>query len=516
MQRNWRKFAPLGLYLALAAALAAAGIYIVQNDFTLALQIALGLVVIGLAVYALLDPLKIREILTGRQARYSSNALILTIAFLGIIVVINYLANNYTKRWDLTEDKIHTLSPETLEILEKLDQSVTAQAFYTVRTSSESARTLLENIKLASNGKFDYQFIDPEADPVAAQAARISRDATIVLKVGDQQEQIAFADEQEITAAMIRLMNPESRGIYFLTGHGEFDIDGYGEDSYNQAKRTLETKNYKVEKLNLVNTSVIPEDAKTIVIAGAQKQLSVQEVDLLKDYQENGGALVVLYEPEPLPQPEQDADPLAVYLLQSWGVEIGNNIIIDPNVNPPFVTVADSYGIHPITQKMARMTLTAIFPTARSVAQVDTPAGVTQAILAFTSANAWGETDFEGLENNRVTADQEADLMGPLPIAIAATNTQSNARLVIFGDSDFASDRYFQSYGNSDFFINSLDWAAEQENLINLTPKESTTRIMLPPQQTTLGLILLISVFLLPGLVIAFGISAWIQRRRRG
>ncbi len=91
MKPGWRRFAPIGLYLAGVAALVSLGLYIIQRQMSLALQISLALIIIGLALYALLDPDKIRQLLTGRQARYGSNALILVLAFIGIVVVINYL-----------------------------------------------------------------------------------------------------------------------------------------------------------------------------------------------------------------------------------------------------------------------------------------------------------------------------------------------------------------------------------------------------------------------------------------
>jgi ABC-type uncharacterized transport system involved in gliding motility auxiliary subunit len=106
--------------------------------------------------------------------------------------------------------------------------------------------------------------------------------------------------------------------------------------------------------------------------------------------------------------------------------------------------------------------------------------------------------------------------MGPVSLAVAGSNSQTNARVVVVGDADFASDQYYTSYGNSDFIINSIDWAASQNNLINLTAKTPTNRILVPPSDTMIGLILLGSVFFIPGLVIFFGITTWLQRRHRG
>src|SRR5690606_9207873 len=100
----------------------------------------------------------------------------------------------------------------------------------------------------------------------------------------------------------IRLANPGTRSVYFLTGHGEFTIDGSGENSYRQVRSALEAKNYTLDTLNLLATPKIPDDALAIIVAGSTKPLSQAEIDLIRAYQEKGGALIYLAEPRPATQ----------------------------------------------------------------------------------------------------------------------------------------------------------------------------------------------------------------------
>jgi ABC-type uncharacterized transport system involved in gliding motility auxiliary subunit len=515
MNPQWKRYAPIGLYLSLLAALIAGGFYIVQHSFTLPIQISLGIVVLGIAAFALLDPQRVRTSITGRQARYGSNSLIMTIAFIGIIVVVNYIGYKNAPRWDLTQDKTNSLAAESIKTLASLKQPVLAEAFYTSRaTDASTARQLLENFKNKGNNLFDYKFIDPEANPVQAQADHVTQDSTVVLKMAGRQELITSPTEQDITSALIRLANPGKRAVYFLTGHGEFDPNGSGNSAYSQVKTTLTSKNYTIDTLNLLSTPKIPDDALAIIIAGPKKPLSDNEVSLIKDYLAKGKALVYLSEPPALMDTPSAKDPLADYLASGWSIQSGNNVVVDPSVNPPVVAVSNSYGSHAITQKLS---LVSIFPSAHSITAGTAPTNVTLTQLVLTSNQAWGETDIQALQNNQqVTPDKSKDLMGPVSIAVAGSNSQTNARVVVVGDADFASDQYFQSYGNSDFIINSIDWAASQNNLINLTAKPPTNRVLVPPSDSAIGLILLGSVFVMPGLVIFFGITTWLQRRRRG
>ncbi len=515
MKAGQRRFAPFGLYLAILAAIVSAGLYIVEGQITLPLEISLAFILVGLATFAILDPQRVRASLAGRQARYGSNALVLSLAVIGILVVINFLINKYPQRWDLTADKEHTLSPETIQTLKTLPKSVHATAFFTSRTSSDQARSLLEDYKFNAKGTFDYQFVDPDANPVAAQNAKITKDGTIVLQMNGVQEQVTTIDEQDMTSGLIKLISPGTRTIYFLTGHGERDPMTSGETAYSQAKSAMESKNYTVKTLNLLTDPKVPDDAKAIVIAGPQKPLSENEVKLIQDYLGKGGSLMVMEEPLPLTSFGNSPDPLADYLAKDWGVTLGNDVVIDLGANPATVAIANEYGSHPITQKLQQMVT--VFPTSRSVdVNQQTPGNKTVVPLVKTSSQSWAETNFTELQNNQVKPDQGQDVMGPITLAAAITDSSTKARVIVVGDADFGADTYYGSYGNGDFFINSIDWAAQQDNLINLTPKSNTQRVVVAPQRYTMGLILLGSIFVLPGSALIAGIFVWIQRRRRG
>lgn len=517
MKPEWRRFAPVGLYLAILAALTSISLYVIQREWNLYLQISLGVVLLGLAIFALLDPGRVRTALTGRQARYGSNALVMAVAFVGILVVVNYLGYKNSKRWDLTEDKQNTLATETLDTLANLPEPVEALGFFTARISSDSAENLLEKYKFEGKGKFNYRFIDPEADPIAAKDAKITRDGMIVMKMGDRQESLEFVSEKEMTSALVRLISGETRSVYFLTGHGERDPEGVGDEAYSLVKLVLEGKNYVTGKLNLLSTANIPDDATVIVIAGPQQPLANEEVEKLKAFVESGGGLVVMEEPLVLTDFADRPDPLAAYLSESFGIVLGNDIVVDFTSQQPFVAVANSYASHPITQKMQG--LVSLFPTTRSVSVTGEFNDLNRTELVLTAENAWAETDLQSLQGGEqieLQPDPGVDMLGPVSLAVIVEGLGKENRLIVYGDADFANDANFMQYGNGDLLINSIDWAAGQENLINLTPKDSIQRVLIPPGRYTMGLILFGFVFLVPGAVLFSGIVVWIQRRKRG
>lgn len=522
-----RKSAPLGLWLSGLAFLAGViflavkllvlmQIYVPPSEkwINTALLICLGLFVIGFALFALLDPKRVREFLTGRQAKHGSNALIILIALVGIIIVVNLIVYQNPVQWDWTQDQQHTLAPETLDTLEALPSPVTALGFFTQNYSSASAEELLTDFKDSSDGLFDYQIIDPESNPALAQQYDITRDGTIILILDDQQEMLSYASEQEITSALVRLMNPGERVVYFMTGHGEADILNSGDTAYTRAVSVLEAKNYTVRTLNLRAENEIPADALAIIIAGPTKPISTGEAALLEAYANGGGALVVLEQCTLETELGSSPDPLQDYLAGTWGVVFNNDIIIDPTSDPLSFAISYSYGDHAITENL-QSTIT-FFPVARSITLTSGSAEIQQTPLVLTIDRAWGETDFEALTNGVYEFQANSDIAGPIMLTAVLENTTSGGQLAVFGDSSFATDAFFDQYGNADLFINTVDWAAGQQNMISLTPKDTTARSLVPIQNFGWIMLGLAFICIIPGIIIAGGVISWIARRARG
>ena len=488
-----------------------------QNPDTLnlALQISAGVLILGLAAYAFMAPDKVRRFITGRQARYGSNSLIMTVAFVGIVFVANYIVYQNPKSWDLTEDKSHTLAPETLQALATLPDTVTATAFFSASLDSTNAQQILQDFKANSSGKFDFRFVDPDLDPVSARAAGITGDGKIMLTMGERKEIAASVSETELTTTLIRLINPDPRVVYFLEGHGESGIEAGTDLSFSIASSTLQSKNYTVNTLNLLVTNSIPEDALSIIIAGPKKPLSKDEVDLLKKYVDAGGSLFVMENPLLLTEFGDSSDPLADYLAKDWGITLQNDIIVDLSTQQPLNAVSAAFSsAHPITQNLSSK-YSVILPQARSIGMAETPVTDVQLMpLILTADNSWGETVLGA--DSSAEFNEGVDFQGPLNMAVAGENTITKGRVVVFGNSLFAIDENFDAYGNGNIFINSVDWAAEQENLLNITPRTPITRSFVAPSPVALVIILIFSIIVLPGLIVFAGISAWLARRKRG
>jgi ABC-type uncharacterized transport system involved in gliding motility auxiliary subunit len=203
-------------------------------------------------------------------------------------------------------------------------------------------------------------------------------------------------------------------------------------------------------------------------------------------------------------------------LAQDWGITFNNDIVIDLNSPQPTTAAAAYYdSAHPVTVNMNN--LVAFFPFTRSFTLEGSSEAATLTPLVQTNERSWGETDFTSLTQGGAEVGMDpTEVQGPLTLAVAGENSTTGGRVVVFGTSNFAVDQIFDAYGNGDMFVNSVDWSAEQEALADITPRTPTERTFEIPGQFQWILILLSSVFIIPGLVVLAGVSTWLSRRRKG
>ena len=166
-QKLLKRLALFVLVLGCLGFAVAAVVWLLQRQFDMTVQIALAFGVLGLAVAALLDPATPLTWLQGRQARYGSNVVLMSLAFAGILGILNYLVINGPvpadwKRKDLTQDQSNTLSAETLAAIKALPGPVKAVGFYTPSAVSQQD----------SAKRLTWSFRDPVEATVAAEIAR--------------------------------------------------------------------------------------------------------------------------------------------------------------------------------------------------------------------------------------------------------------------------------------------------------------------------------------------------------
>lgn len=473
----------------------------------------------------------------GRSARYGTLSIVGVLVFAGILVAVNYLASRQNKRWDLTANQVYSLSEQTIKILQNLDAPVKFTVFDR-ELALDGYRDRLDAYTYQSS-QVSAEYVDPEKNPLRARAAQIQSLGTIVVEYKDRTERATSSDEQALANALIKVVTGAEKKVYFTQGHGEKDTANSDQRSgYSAISSALSADNYGVDKLVLVQAKEVPADATVVVIAGPQTDFLQPEMDALKQYVARGGKVLALL--DPVDDPSRPGTPLLNAFLREWGFDIGSNIVVDASGigqllgTDASVPVATSYPAHPITTNFQLMTA---YPLARSVAPVEGGVeGRFPQSLVQTSAQSWAEADIAALAKGdgrvELNADK-GDKPGPISLAAAVSAPAAEApaqpepkpeapegqeapkpesRLAVIGDSDFISNGVLGVQGNRDFFMNTVNWLAQQENLIAIRPREpEDRRLTLTADQQSR--IFWLSVILIPGLVFAAGIYSWYGRR---
>jgi len=488
----------------------------------------LGLGVVLLLLSLALNTGEARSAMGTRTARYGAGAAVMALLALGIVVAANAISLRHSVRWDFTENKRNSVSPQTIQVLRTLKAPVSAIAFFRSDTpGKKTAEDLLTQYATYSRGKFTWRLEDTDRAPALARQYGVESYGTVVLEGGPagqtRTEKVQDAEEEKLTNAIVKITRADKRVVYVLKGHGEREIGSTDRGGFSQAKEQMEKANYEVKDLFLARDPKIPDDAAIVMVPSPKTDLFPQELAALDGYIAKAGKVFLMAGPF-------QADTTMKYLTK-YGIVVDEDVVIE--LNPigqvfgvgPLVPVVGQYEPHPITKDMAGvMTL---FPLTRSLAPAKAlPKGVQASSLAQTSRQSWGETDKNVFQTGKATPDPN-EKTGPLSVALVATvdaqpdpkaegdaaKKAPKARIVVVGTADFASNQFLGAQGNRDFFLNVVSWLAEEEDLISIRakdPKQNPVMLTSGQSRLVLGLPLLA----LPGAVLICGIAVILQRRR--
>jgi ABC-type uncharacterized transport system involved in gliding motility auxiliary subunit len=453
--------------------------------------------------------------LQARQTKYGAYAAVYIVVVITIVVIANMLADRYNKTYDTTSNKQYSLSDQTKKIVAGLNQNSTI-TYFNQSTRFQEGKDLLEQYANLSP-KIKVAYVDPDKSPQLARAAGIRDFGTAVVQIGDKKETAKGLTEEGITGAFIRDLKGTTRTICFVTGSGEHAIDETERDGFSQFKDLLAKDEYQAKSIDLLQKAEVPADCTTLVIAGPTHDYQQQEVDAIRNYVQNGGrAFFMLDPPVQFGRSTIAANDALTGLLQSWGVTLDKNMILD--LNPvgqlaglgPQVALVTTYSSQPIVSQMRGNAVG--FPLSRSLDIKSTDK--TSVEKLFDSSSSSLATS--NLSSPEVSVADPNNRKGPLTIAAAGTyNTgkqNSQGRFVVTGSSSWAANRFLGFNGNGDLAVNAVNWLSSDEDMISIRPKQQEDR-RITMTRAQLNLVRATSQFILPLMVVVAGTLVWWKRR---
>ncbi|NJM67066.1 MAG: hypothetical protein HC851_16060 [Acaryochloris sp. RU_4_1] len=479
-----------------------------------------------------------------RSTQTSTNAIIATLSVVVILGLINFMVVRYPLRADLTEQKIYSLAPQTLNVLSALNKPLDVLVFIGNDQADSEGQSqvvlqyqlLLKEYQRQQPQWFKFRFVDPQAEPGLARKYGIRNLGDTSLVYDNRTKLLSTGlSEMNLTPAIATLTHHRQATAYFLQGHNEVPLSGLTE-SLAGAINQLKMEGIAVEPLNLSLQQQIPENADVVVIAGPKLPLLETEVSVLNTFLQKGGNLFLLLDPE--------LDVGLKPILKSLGVTLDGRLIVDPKHVRLAWPAAIHYADHPITRSFSEKI--SFFPFAQAIDIEEQPDQQVINLLQ-TGEDTWAETDLTG---QQIQFNPGRDRKGPLTIGIAITRslnpaspssssssspsssppsvspkepipspetpkTTKTARIVIIGDSDFAKDDpYFQQTVNGDIFVNAVSWLSNDQDdpTLSIRPKQTIQRTLELSEQTNMFLSL-VGIVLLPLGAFATAAALWWQRR---
>lgn len=514
MRRSNSLLGLVGLILLVFAVAAAATTGMRSRVDILYVAAHAGVGLLALIAYLSTGLENLRAFVGERSTRYGVNAIVYAAAFVAVLGLLNYISSRRHHRFDLTETSVYSLSPQSKKIVEGLQQPLEMRAFVE-GGENRSLADLLGSYAYASK-QVTFEMLDPDRDPVQAQNLKIREYNSLHLQYGAESTVIMQPTEESITNAIIKVSRGAKKVVCVVEGHAEPSIDDLEDPKgYGQAKAFLENENYEVKKILLATMDTVPADCSLVVAAGAARPYLDGEVQALDAHLRAGGRLLALLRP-------QASENLAA-MLGRWGAKVGDDVVVDEVLRlfqGPALGVSpltDAYGDHEITRSLGDRS---IFPMTRSVTlDAAGKKGIHGVELVKTGPSSWAETDLDELFVRNKASLTAEDKRGPISLGVAIDANlkemgagDKEARLVVFGSSEFADNRGLQgTYFNRDLFLNSIGWLVGESDLVSIRPRAiRASRVQLTQDQGTV--IFYASVLVLPEILLLAGLIVWWRR----
>ncbi|NLM13393.1 MAG: GldG family protein [Epulopiscium sp.] len=432
-----------------------------------------------------------------KHLKYGTNSVIFTIAVVGVIILLNLMLSSNPLKWDLTRDKIYSLSETGKKALKDVNEEVKILFFADPSDSiAMDVKQLYENMH-SINDKISMEIIDPMKNPSLVNEYQITSMYTSVVSSSKRTKQVPsydlirtnyetgeqyFDGEGTLIQAILDVTAEKQTKVYILEGHGEFQKD----QDLVVLSSLLEQKGVLVESYSLTGKTSLPEDADIIYIIGPQFDYTSEEVNALKDYLDKGGKMVLAFNHYTEGENFNNLKELSA----SYGIHVEDSILTDPtrNYSGDEETLIPEYVYHEIIEKLDEDRIATIIPKARGLS-VNEKEDITTSVILQTSEER--------------------------PIAIASEkelNDNKKTQLLVIGNAFFAHDQVIGLAGNTEIFFGALKWFSTDSAIVDIPLKTYTSEpLVLVGSQAFL--IFSISVLLIPLFVFVFGGMIYFRRR---
>ena len=525
--------------------------------------------VIGLLAIIIFEPGRLKSLFGSKQVKKGLQLSATLFLIFGILVLVYYIASrNKIFRIDTTSNKRFSLARQTMDVIKGVKVPVKILVFktekigfttQTVLYAIERAKSLVKEFSL-ENRNFSYEIVDAHAQPGLVSRYKIRHVGSIVIQYGKKYKLLEPGDymkfrmmgpkrrpvrfpyvEQAITSSLITMVSSKQFNIYFTLGHSEQDIDNSSQNGASKLKDYMTQDGFNVKKINIVINKKIPADCDLLVLAGPKDNFSDMEIKAIEKYLNSGKPAIFMA--------ERESSASYKSFLSRWGVDLKNNVVIDPKNNyrnmfsaSPLMIIPDQ-GYHKITKPIieAKRNVCLVVATSMNKSKltkvrtgkkgnlITSPFNLTS--LLRTSKEAWEENS--DIKKVRQVERAKGEKKGVLDVAYAVIRSAEKTKLekgklivtqkgpkkrlryIVFGDSDFINNSHIDIYANKDLILNSVNWVLGQSKHITIRPRDPVAH-PLELTAASLNVLKYMSKILPLLLIIGIGSVVYFKRRKNG
>lgn len=479
---------------------------------------------------------KFLEIIKNKWLIKGTTTLLLVIIIIACYVGLTILADKIEiEDIDLTEKKLYSLSDETKNRIQNLDEDITIQLINV--DDYDYIKEYVKKYEMFSD-KIKIEEVDDLSSrtDLKAQYELNDTDSLIVVKTSKKEKTLTLYDlytvdystyqqiditEEAITNAIVEVTIDEKPQIYIFSGKTYYDP----QQILTTITTQLTNEANEIKYLDILSTGSVPEDCDCLIITTLAEDMSEMERDKILEYIQRGGKILFLTSQNILDVDTPNLDAI----LSQYGISIEYGAIFEQDTtrmlqNAPEFPIVD---VDASFMSDIGMNVKMCLVDAGNIEMVDTDKqeelSVGYEILASTGETSFIRTNFDTNSYTRTDADSEE---GSFTVGVCATKKISDdisSEMIIYSNELCASDlqvpvsnQYYMYavdlYNNKDIILNSISHLTERTDTITIRKTDETENYTVSEQEDT---IIKIIIFTIPTVIIIIGLVVWQVRRRR-
>lgn len=478
---------------------------------------------------------KKKSLFNSRKFRHGGFAMLMIVAVIVITVLLNVVVSTLDSMWglsyDLSNNKLYTISAQSKKAISAVNQDVNIYALMQTGSESTTVETLLENYRKLAPDYINITVVDPVQNPTFANQFTQETLTTnsVIVTNGDgsryrvidqydmyefgydtttyQQYLKSFIGEQKLTNAIAFVTADEVANAYFLTGHQEASID-----NLSHIVDYIEGENLLVDSISITDMEKLKQ-GDILIIAAPQSDLSEDERLALKSFLENDGYMLYMTDSTCPTLPAFES------LLDLYGIKIDHTVVIEGDENQYYRSpayIVPLVSSHDVTAGLTQNNQVAVFPYATSLTlPAVSKADIEVKSILTTSKKAYGKVDLASTDATK----EAGDLEGPLNVALTmrkvdADGNDAGGKMVVFGSAGFVTSTSFYGIsGNTDLLLGAIRWMNGEADTVTIVGKNLMDNSLRFSSTADMMIMAVLAVVVMPALVLIAGLVVWLKRR---